>query len=209
MRKTKGYSKGGAKMMRARGGKMAKGYSKGGARMMKAMGGKMASKGGTRMMRAMKGKMAKGYSKGGTRMMMKAMGGKMAKGYAKGGAKMIRAQSGKEIKRPKNMISSVRTMKKNPMTKRQLQLAGAKALMKARDDDMIKAIRNRPKMKVNTGTDKVSKLVTVINKLPRSGKLALAGGLTAGTIALINKLNPKAKRAGKQVREYKKNKKKK
>ena len=168
------------------------------------------SKGG-KIMKAMGGKMmkSKGYSKGGTRMMMKAMGGKMAKGYAKGGAKMIRAQSGKEIKRPKNMISSVRTMKKNPMTKRQLQLAGAKALMKARDDDMIKAIRNRPKMKVKTGTDKVSKLVTVINKLPRSGKLALAGGLTAGTIALISKLNPGAKRAGKQVRELKKNKKKK
>tara|TARA_R100000951_G_scaffold111904_1_gene111515 strand:- start:162 stop:656 length:495 start_codon:yes stop_codon:yes gene_type:complete len=40
--KSKGYSKGGARMMKARGGKMAKGYSKGGARMMKAMGGKMA-----------------------------------------------------------------------------------------------------------------------------------------------------------------------
>mgnify|MGYP003117715639 FL=1 len=46
--KSKGYSKGGAKMMKARGGKMAKGYSKGGPKMMKAMGGKMA----------------KGYSKG-------------------------------------------------------------------------------------------------------------------------------------------------
>ena len=42
MRKTKGYSKGGARMMRAMGGKMAKGYSKGGARMMRARGGKMA-----------------------------------------------------------------------------------------------------------------------------------------------------------------------
>jgi len=41
-------SKGNAKMMRAKGGKMAKGYSKGGPKMMKAMGGKMA----------------KGYSKG-------------------------------------------------------------------------------------------------------------------------------------------------
>ena len=68
MRKTKGYSKGGARMMRARGGKMAKGYSKGGARMMRAMGGKMA----------------KGYSKGGARM-MRARGGKMAKGMAVGG----------------------------------------------------------------------------------------------------------------------------
>ena len=41
-------AKGGAKMMKAMGGKMAKGYAKGGAKMMKAMGGKMA----------------KGYSKG-------------------------------------------------------------------------------------------------------------------------------------------------
>ena len=53
--KSKGYAKGGAKMMKARGGRMmkSKGYAKGGAKMMKAMGGKMA----------------KGYSKGGTRMM--------------------------------------------------------------------------------------------------------------------------------------------
>ena len=51
--KSKGYAKGGAKMMKARGGKMAKGYAKGGAKMMKAMGGKMA----------------KGYSKGGAKMM--------------------------------------------------------------------------------------------------------------------------------------------
>ena len=39
MRKSKGMrkmAKGGTKMMRASGGKMAKGYSKGGARMMKA-----------------------------------------------------------------------------------------------------------------------------------------------------------------------------
>ena len=155
MRKTKGYSKGGAKMMRARGGKMAKGYSKGGARMMKAMGGKMASKGGTRMMRAMKGK--------------------MAKGCAKGGAKMIRAQSGKEIKRPKNMISNVRNMKKNPMTRRQLQLGGAKGMYGS-----------------------ATKLANAINKLPRAGKLALLGGLTAGTVSLIKELKPKAEKAGKQ-----------
>tara|TARA_R100000329_G_scaffold129758_1_gene108772 strand:+ start:44 stop:262 length:219 start_codon:yes stop_codon:yes gene_type:complete len=50
--KSKGYAKGGAKMMKAKGGKMAKGYAKGGAKMMKAMGGKMA----------------KGYSKGGASM---------------------------------------------------------------------------------------------------------------------------------------------
>ena len=53
--KSKGYAKGGAKMMKAMGGKMmkSKGYAKGGAKMMKAMGGKMA----------------KGYSKGGAKMM--------------------------------------------------------------------------------------------------------------------------------------------
>ena len=39
MMKSKGYSKGGAKMMKARGGKMAKGYSKGGAKMIKASAG--------------------------------------------------------------------------------------------------------------------------------------------------------------------------
>jgi hypothetical protein len=33
--KSKGYAKGGAKMMKAMGGKMAKGYAKGGTRMMK------------------------------------------------------------------------------------------------------------------------------------------------------------------------------
>ena len=150
------------------------------------------SKGG-KIMKAMGGKMmkSKGYSKGGARMMkamggkmaskggtrmMKAMGGKMAKGYAKGGAKMIRAQKGKEIKRPKIMISDVRNMK---MTQRQKQLVGAGG---------------------------ASKLASMINKLPKSGKLALAGGLTAGTIALISKLNPGASRAGKQLREMKKKK---
>ena len=135
------------------------------------------SKGG-KIMKAMGGKMmkSKGYSKGGARMMMKAMGGKMGKGYAKGGAKMIRAQKGKEIKRPKIMISDVRNMK---MTQRQKQLVGAGG---------------------------ASKLASMINKLPKSGKLALAGGLTAGTIALISKLNPGASRAGKQLREMKKKK---
>jgi hypothetical protein len=65
-----------------------KGYSKGGVKMMKAMGGRMASKGGKKMMGAMKGKMAKGYAKG---KMMKAMKGKMAKGYSKGGIKKFNA----------------------------------------------------------------------------------------------------------------------
>mgnify|MGYP003651571256 FL=1 len=59
--KSKGYSKGGTKMMKARGGKMAKGYAKGGARMMKAMGGKMAkgyAKGGAKMIKASEGKLS-------------------------------------------------------------------------------------------------------------------------------------------------------
>ena len=43
--KSKGFAKGGAKMMKARSGKMAKGYAKGGAKMMKAMGGRMMAKG--------------------------------------------------------------------------------------------------------------------------------------------------------------------
>ena len=55
--KSKGYAKGGAKMMKARGGKMAKGYAKGGAKMMKAMGGRM---------------MAKGMAKGGAKKVLKA-----------------------------------------------------------------------------------------------------------------------------------------
>ena len=150
MRKSKGMrrmAKGGMKMMRA---------SKGGTKMMKARGGRMAAKGGTKMMGAMKGKMA-------------------SKGYAKGGAKMIRAQKGKEIKRPKNMISNVRNMKKNPMTRRQLQLGGAKGMYGS-----------------------ATKLANAINKLPRAGKLALLGGLTAGTVSLIKELKPKAEKAGKQ-----------
>ena len=59
--KSKGYAKGGAKMMRARGGKMmkSKGYAKGGAKMMKAMGGRMMAKGSSKMMRASVGKEAK------------------------------------------------------------------------------------------------------------------------------------------------------
>ena len=43
MMKSKGYSKGGTRMMKAKKGKMAKGYAKGGAKMMKAKGGKMAA----------------------------------------------------------------------------------------------------------------------------------------------------------------------
>ena len=59
--KSKGYAKGGAKMMKARSGKMMK--SKGGAKMMKAMGGRMMkskgyAKGGAKMMKAKRGNMA-------------------------------------------------------------------------------------------------------------------------------------------------------
>ena len=82
----------------------------------------------------------------------------------------------KKSKGGKIMISDVRNMK---MTQRQKQLVGAGG---------------------------ASKLASMINKLPKSGKLALAGGLTAGTIALISKLNPGASRAGKQLREMKKKK---
>ena len=136
-----------------------------------------------------------GKSKGGK--IMKAMGGKMAKGYSKGGAKMMKAMGGKMAKGySKGGAKMIRAQSGKEIK---------------RPKNMISNVRgmNRPKIKVNTGTDKVSKLVTVINKLPKSGKLALAGGLTAGTIALISKLNPGAKRAGKQVRELKRNKKKK
>tara|TARA_R100000005_G_C4964147_1_gene179648 strand:+ start:399 stop:695 length:297 start_codon:yes stop_codon:yes gene_type:complete len=55
-----------------------KGYAKGGAKMMKARGGRMASKGRAKMMGAMKGRMAsKGYAKGGAKM-MKAQVGKFS-----------------------------------------------------------------------------------------------------------------------------------
>ena len=65
--KTKGYAKGGAKMMRAMGGRMmkSKGYAKGGAKMMKAMGGRM---------------MAKGMAKGGAKKVMKAKVGRAITG---------------------------------------------------------------------------------------------------------------------------------
>ena len=117
MRKTKGYSKGGARMMRAMGGKMAKGYSKGGARMMRAMGGKMA----------------KGYSKGGARM-MRARGGKMAKGMAIGGAaklgiKGLRAAANKlgysivptDKLRKASSISKGRGLKNDPLLSARLE----------------------------------------------------------------------------------------
>ncbi len=88
MMKSKGYSKGGAKMMKARGGKMAKGYSKGGAKMMKAMGGKMA----------------KGYAAGGK------IG--MTLTALKAGAKKMGYSL---VKQPKTKtITSVRGLKKLP-----------------------------------------------------------------------------------------------
>ena len=80
--KSKGYAKGGAKMMKARGGKMAKGYAKGGAKMMKAMGGRM---------------MAKGMAKGGTKM-MKAKGGNLANLKKKKNTGMTLAQAKKVLK---------------------------------------------------------------------------------------------------------------
>jgi hypothetical protein len=87
MMKSKGYSKGGAKMMKARGGKMAKGYSKGGAKMMKAMGGKMA----------------KGYVVGGKINIIRAL---------RAGAKKMGYSL---VKQPKTKtITSVRGLKKLP-----------------------------------------------------------------------------------------------
>ena len=107
MRKSKGMSKmakGGTKMMKARGGKMAKGYAKGGSKMMKAMGGRMAMRPtnagrmgtGTRArpMGAMKGKMAKGYAKGGVKKMQVGGGitvAKLRSEAKKRGMKLVKA----------------------------------------------------------------------------------------------------------------------
>ena len=158
--------------------------SKGG-KIMKAMGGK--------------GKMAKGYSKGGTRMMMKAMGGKMAKGYAKGGAKMIKAQRGKDIKKTdyfkrRAALGTVKSPPKNRITSAYFKASGQTPMLK------------RQKQLVGAGG--TSKLASMINKLPRASKLALLGGLTAGTISLVKELKPKAKEAGRKLREAKNKKKK-
>tara|TARA_A100001035_G_scaffold208651_1_gene168543 strand:+ start:714 stop:1067 length:354 start_codon:yes stop_codon:yes gene_type:complete len=77
--KSKGYAKGGAKMMKAMRGKMAKGYAKGGAKkVMKAMGGRM---------------MAKGYAKGGAKKVMKA---------SRGTASFMKS-SGKQGQKAKNV----------------------------------------------------------------------------------------------------------
>jgi len=86
MRKSKGYAKGGSKMMKAMGGKMmkSKGYAKGGAKMMKAMGGKMA----------------KGYAKGGAKMMRAQEGGIRIGAAGKGiGAKIKQGKSGAKTKK--------------------------------------------------------------------------------------------------------------
>ena len=105
MRKSKGYAKGGAKMMKARGGKMAKGYAKGGTKMMKARVGRMmpdrpiasgAMRKGTmaRPMGAMKGKMAKGYAKGGVKKMQVGGGitvAKLRSEAKKRGMKLVKA----------------------------------------------------------------------------------------------------------------------
>ena len=89
MKKSKGYSKGGMKMMKAMKGKMAKGMRKGGVKT--AMKGKM---------------MTKGMRRGGIKT---AMGGKMmTKGYSKGGTKMMKARVGRAItgdRRPNKVIA--------------------------------------------------------------------------------------------------------
>jgi hypothetical protein len=104
MRKSKGYAKGGAKMMKARRGKMAKGYAKGGAKMMKAMRGQMADR-----------PMNSGTMSRGTRARpMGAMKGRMAsKGYAKGGAKMMKASKGKIA--TMTLAQAKKVLKKNNM----------------------------------------------------------------------------------------------
>ena len=83
--KSKGYSKGGAKMMKAKSGRMmkSKGYAKGGAKMMKAMGGKMMK--------------SKGYAKGGAKMM------KASKGTA-----TFMKNSGKQAQKASNQASFTR-----------------------------------------------------------------------------------------------------
>ena len=82
--KSKGYAKGGAKMMKAMRGKMAKGYAKGGAKkVMKAMGGRM---------------MAKGYAKGGAKKVMKA---------SRGTASFMK-NSGKQAQKASNQKSFTR-----------------------------------------------------------------------------------------------------
>jgi|TARA_Y100000114_G_scaffold123842_1_gene119491 hypothetical protein len=65
--KSKGYAKGGTKIMKAMGGRMMK--SKGGAKMMKAMGGRMMK--------------SKGYAKGGAKMMRANIGMLANKGKGK------------------------------------------------------------------------------------------------------------------------------
>ena len=74
--KSKGFAKGGAKMMKARGGKMAKGYAKGGAKMMKAMGGRM---------------MAKGFAKGGAKKNMAMTVAQLRAMAKKKGMKLVKA----------------------------------------------------------------------------------------------------------------------
>ena len=165
MRKSKGYAKGGAKMMKARGGKMAKGYAKGGAKMMKARGGKMAkgyAKGGAKMMKAMGGRMA---SKGG-RKMMKAMGGKMAKGYMKGGPFLGVSMRPEYVKKGKSKVNTraMTTKAKNASTyiKTFNEMVGKLPLPVSRKAVIKKGIKKlvMPAMK-NLGTVKPSKVKTI------------------------------------------------
>ena len=78
--KSKGYAKGGTKIMKAMGGRMMK--SKGGAKMMKAMGGRMMK--------------SKGYAKGGAKM-MRASGG----GFRQKGSGTISEKEYKAMNKPK------------------------------------------------------------------------------------------------------------
>ena len=127
MRKTKGYSKGGARMMRAMGGKMAKGYSKGGARMMRARGGKMA----------------KGYSKGGARMMKASLGGltmialKKALGKVRPGFKMSDPIMKNDLERAAKYFTTAKVP--TPATKK----ASAAALARRRKTPIPTATRKK------------------------------------------------------------------
>tara|TARA_R100000005_G_C4985459_1_gene193944 strand:- start:987 stop:1448 length:462 start_codon:yes stop_codon:yes gene_type:complete len=144
MRKSKGYAKGGAKMMRARGGKMAKGYAKGGAKMMKAMGGKMA----------------KGYAKGGAKMM------KAGKGGFTSPAKLIkrdnRAMTKKALRSGLKTSSQKQVEQYKDLVKGFNELVGKLPLPTSRKALVKKGIRKlvMPAMK-NLGTVKASKVKTI------------------------------------------------
>tara|TARA_R100000329_G_scaffold60633_1_gene54254 strand:- start:234 stop:503 length:270 start_codon:yes stop_codon:yes gene_type:complete len=78
-------------------GMKSKGYAKGGAKMMKAKSGKM--------MKAMGGKMAKGYAKGGAKKVMTASMGMAAMRSAakEKGYKLVKMEDSSFMKRRKNL----------------------------------------------------------------------------------------------------------